>query len=130
MGPDADVAAELERCADRAGRAGGRLAEADYLARAAELSADATLAATRILSAADAALAGGAPLRSEVLLNSGHALFDAAGLRAKALRLREQIKYHTGRPLGQTRPRCWPLRWPLLRWTGSWPGEPRSRPLS
>ena len=90
------------RCADRAGRAGGRLAEAEYLARSAELSVDASLAAARTLGAAEAAFAGGAPLRAEALLDSGAALFDPAGLRARAGRLREQIKYHTGRPLGGT----------------------------
>jgi hypothetical protein len=38
LAPGEDIAAELERCAEVARRRGGFLAEAEFLARAAELS--------------------------------------------------------------------------------------------
>jgi DNA-binding CsgD family transcriptional regulator len=101
LAPDEDVAAELERCAADARRRGGFLAESEFMARAAELSPDASAVAARTLAAAEAAMTGGAPLRAEALLNAGDTHFADPFARAQAQRLHERVRYLSGQPLGE-----------------------------
>ncbi len=101
LAPDEDIAAELERCAEVARRRGGFLAEAEFLARAAELSPDPAGVAARTLAAAGAAVTGGAPLRAEALLDAGEPAFEDPFVRAQAQRLRQRVRYLTGRPFGE-----------------------------
>jgi DNA-binding CsgD family transcriptional regulator len=101
LGPDEDIATELERCGALARRRGGFLAEAEFLARAAQLSPDPAGAAARTLAAAGAAVTGGAPLRAEALLNAGEAAFADPFMHAQAQRLRQRVAYQSGRPFGE-----------------------------
>jgi DNA-binding CsgD family transcriptional regulator len=68
VGPDEEVAGELERSAGRALGRGGRAAAAAFLERAAELSADPKPRAARTLAAAHARFAAGAAAQVPDLL--------------------------------------------------------------
>jgi AAA ATPase domain len=91
--PDENAALALELSATRAQARGGLAASAAFLERAAELTPAGTRRAVRVLSAADAQLAAGAPDRALVLLDVvADADLDAAQL-AHMERLRGMISF-------------------------------------
>jgi DNA-binding CsgD family transcriptional regulator len=96
LGPDDAVAARLEQAAGRARERGGFAATATFLSRAAELSADEGLRATRLLAAAEAELAAGAPDRAGALLNRARAGPVTELQAGTALRLSGDIGLATG----------------------------------
>src|SRR4051812_33803638 len=92
-GPDAQVAAELERSADRARRRGGVAAAAAFLERAAELTPDPARRGGRALAAAQAKLEAGSREAAETLLATA-ALAPLDELQRGLLeRLRAQIAF-------------------------------------
>jgi len=97
VGPDEDVAAELERCAGRAQDRGGLAAAAAFLERATELSPEPARRGERALGAALASHRAGAPDTAQRLL----ALAEAGPLdklrRAQVDLLRAQIAFAVNR---------------------------------
>ena len=96
--PDEDIAAELERSANRARERGGYAATAAFLARAAELSSEPDRRAQRALAAAGAKLLAGLSDAAEDLVET--AVRGALGPldTAVAQRLRGQIAFERNRP--------------------------------
>ena len=96
-GPDEDVAAELERSADRAQARGGFVAAAAFLERAAVLTLDPAARSARALAAAQAKVQAGALDAGVDLL----AIAEAGPLgefeRARANLVRAQVAYVTRR---------------------------------
>ena len=86
--PDEDVAAGLERSAQRAERRGGQLAQARFLARAAELSPGPQERSDRMFGAAGAYLAAGDGILAEALLDKAAPWLDEAGRHVDVQRLR------------------------------------------
>ena len=92
-GLDEDLAAELQRSADRAQRRGGVAAAAAFLERAAELTPDPVRRGARALSAAQAHLeAGSREAAEELLATAERAPLDDVQ-RAGLQRLRAQIAF-------------------------------------
>jgi DNA-binding CsgD family transcriptional regulator len=89
--PDENVAADLERSAARAERRGGYVAQAMFLARAAELTPDARERAVRLFAAAQAHLVAGDGALAEASLDLAAPRLAEAGLHAAAQRLRASI---------------------------------------
>jgi ATP/maltotriose-dependent transcriptional regulator MalT len=97
VGPDEDVAAELERSADRARARGGLAAAAAFLERATMLTLDQGLRAERSLAASSANLDAGAFAAAADLLAvaEGGPLSDAQHARTDLIRAR--LAFVTGR---------------------------------
>ncbi len=97
IGPDEEVAAELERSAGRAQRRGGLAAAAAFLARAVELTLDPESRARRALAAAQAMYLAGAPDAARGLLSTAEAGPLGKLERAQVDMIRAQIAYSTNR---------------------------------
>ena len=95
-GPDEAVAARLEQAAGRARDRGGYAATVTFLARAAELSADQSPRARRLLAAAEAALIAGQPRRAGALLDEATRWLGDPLARAQARRLQGTIRFALG----------------------------------
>ncbi|MEU7848923.1 AAA family ATPase [Micromonospora parva] len=93
VGPDEEVAGELERSAGRAFARGGRAAAAAFLERAAELTADSTARARRILAAAQARFAAGATEQVAGLLAAAEMSHLDPAQRAEMERLRARVAF-------------------------------------
>jgi DNA-binding CsgD family transcriptional regulator len=98
-GPDEAVAAQLDSAAGRAQARGGYSAAGALLARAAQLTQDEGRWAERVLAAAHAHLAAGAPARARLLLEQTTEISDPFQ-RARMRRLQGLIQYALGRAPG------------------------------
>jgi ATP/maltotriose-dependent transcriptional regulator MalT len=97
-GPDAVLAGELERSAERARSRTGYAGTAAALARAAELTVDGPQRARRLVAAATAAEAAGQVSRAEQLADQAEALPLTPGLRGRLGLVRGLIRMHRDRP--------------------------------
>ena len=97
VGPDEEVAAELERSAARAQRRGGLAAAAAFLERATWLSLDPGPQARRALAAAQAKYLAGAPDAARRLLSTAEAGPLGELERAQVDMIRAQIAYAVNR---------------------------------
>ena len=93
LAPDEEVAAELERSADRARARGGLAAAAAFLERSAALTPDPSLRACRELTAAQAKHEAGAPTAALKLLAAAHEGPLDELHRARLERLRAQLAF-------------------------------------
>ena len=96
VGPDEDVAAELERSADRARDRGGWSAAAASLRRAAALTPEEPRRAVRQLRAAHAELVAGSPAVAAELLEQATPGLTDPGSRAEATRLQAWTRFQLG----------------------------------
>ena len=95
-GPDEQVAAELERSADRARGRGGWGSSAAFLERAAALTPDEGHRARRMLAAAENRLVAGEASAARALLGLAAARLADGLARARARRLEGQSLYAAG----------------------------------
>ena len=95
VGPDDDVAEALERSAEVARSRGGIAAEARFLQRAAELTADRRARTALQLRAAQASLRAGAVDVASTLLDQATPLLDEVALRVEADRLAAAMRAFT-----------------------------------
>jgi DNA-binding CsgD family transcriptional regulator len=98
VGPDGDVADELERSAERAGRRGGHGAAMAALERSADLSLDEDDCARRLAAGADAAWRAGLPERAVALLERATPIAWEPDVRAELDHLYGVIAHGSGVP--------------------------------
>ena len=103
-GPDEPVARALTDAAERVGRRGGAAAQAEYLARAAELSPAAHTRVERLLAGGLAAADAGLLDRADGLLQAGLGEVDDATLRADLVLARWDVLFRGGRAAEWYRP--------------------------
>jgi DNA-binding CsgD family transcriptional regulator len=94
-GPDEDVAAELERCADRAQARGGVAAEAAFLERATILTLDPALRIDRAVGAASAKTKAGAFSEASELLSIAEAGLPDDFQQARIELVRAELSFVT-----------------------------------
>ncbi len=94
--PDADVAAELERTAERARTRGGHAAAASAYQRAAELSEDETLRARRLVAAANSAWHAGQATRAATWVAQARPMVIDARLVAQLDHIDGDIRHRRG----------------------------------
>jgi DNA-binding CsgD family transcriptional regulator len=97
-GPDEEVAAALERAAERAHHRGGAMAVSVAFERAGKLSADPRRRAQRMVSAARAAYDAGKQDRAARLAGEAAALATDPVARAEALHVQAQVEYERTSP--------------------------------
>ncbi|XRQ16741.1 ATP-binding protein, partial [Actinomadura welshii] len=97
-GPDEEVAAELERAAQRAGRRGGTAAVAAAYERAARLGTDPEARARRLVHAARAAYDAGRPDQATRLAAEAARLTRRDAVIAEATFVRAQVAYERTSP--------------------------------
>ncbi|RAS67390.1 regulatory LuxR family protein [Lentzea atacamensis] len=95
-GPDEDVAAELERSAERAQARGGLAAAAAFLQRSVALTVDPARRAERAVAAADASLRAGDLAAARVSVDVAERDARDEFLRARAHLVRSQIAFSAG----------------------------------
>ena len=98
VGPDAGIADELERTAERARRRSGHAAAATALQRAAELSVDDASRGRRLVAAARAAWQAGHSRRAARLAQQAIPLADDPRLRAELLHVQGRDRIPLRRP--------------------------------
>ena len=98
LGTDPDVADRLERVADLAGQRGGFLSRASVLTQAAALTPAGETRNTRLVGAAEAAIAAGAVQVSKTLLDDVDPTTVSPPLRARVISLRAIHAVFTGDP--------------------------------
>jgi len=95
-GPDEAVAGALASAADRVGRRGGVAAQAEFLARAADLSPDPDTRVRRLLASGLAAADAGALDRSDGLLQVGLREVNDPHVRADLVLARWDVMFRNG----------------------------------
>ncbi|WP_330182691.1 LuxR family transcriptional regulator [Nocardia sp. NBC_01503] len=105
VAPDAVVADELDRAAERARRRGGQIAVSSAYARAAELTPDPGVAVRRWAAASSAAWDAGIPLRAAELVQHAatHNGQVETTVTAELARVRAALAFDAGRPLDAAR---------------------------
>jgi DNA-binding CsgD family transcriptional regulator len=97
MGPNEEIAGELERLAGRAQVRGGLAAAGAFMERSAQLTPNPEQQAMRQLVAAGTHLMAGAHERAERLLAAANTHLSDPGARAQALRMEGAIRFADGR---------------------------------
>ena len=100
--PDDDVAAELERTAQRTRDRGGWASSSSLLARAASLTSDPLARASRLLEAAEASAVAGSPRRAQALLNEAAAYRQDRRYNGLVQRVQARVHRLTGAPAAAT----------------------------
>ncbi|HEX9094868.1 MAG TPA: LuxR C-terminal-related transcriptional regulator [Candidatus Dormibacteraeota bacterium] len=96
--PDEEVAAELADQAERAQQRGAHAAWAMFASRAADLTPDPALRASRLLIAARAWIAAGSPDKAENALNEARPVLSDPYQRALSRALEGGIRFAAGQP--------------------------------